>query len=275
MPSSPPHQAHHGASRLRGTANWPRNQPGTASTSRITEPRVKFSHAVVKALPEATPTRPLIPDWMASEIPASTLSTTGRTTRASVCETRPSTATSTPTTARIAAAARPVVTGSRPAGPIPNRSTPIPLAVCPPTTATVHSATPASGTAYDWQNTKSPPMNPPTHWYQRIPASVRAERNRTRPARIRRVTTRAMLSTRVPVRKLHSAASRPCPKTVASSPFIRDWTDSSAPPTKASTAHSRRDDTSVREVAGAGEVHRQPGRRGPLDDDVVADGAAR
>src|SRR5690349_1724692 len=118
-------------------------------------------------------------------------------------------------------------------------------------------------------------MNPPTHWYQRIPPSVRAERNRTRPARIRRVTTRAMVSTRVPVRKLHSAASRPCPKTVASSPFIRDWTDSSAPPTKASAAHSRRDVTSVGEVPGAGEVHRQPGRPGPLDDDVVADGAAR
>ena len=85
----------------------------------------------------------------------------------------------------------------------------MPLAVCPPTTATVHSATPASGTAYDWQNTKSPPMNPPTHWYQRIPPSASAARNRPSPDRIRRVTTSATVSTNVPVRKLHSAASRP------------------------------------------------------------------
>ena len=110
---------------------------------------MKFSQAVVNAFPDATPTRPLIPAWTASDIPARTLSTTGRTTAASVVETRPSTATSTPTTARTEATARPAATGSRPAGPIPNRSTPMPLAVCPPTTATVHRATPASGTAYD------------------------------------------------------------------------------------------------------------------------------
>src|SRR4029453_6010391 len=166
MPSRPPHHAHQGASTLRGAPKAPTNAPGSARASRIADPSVKFSHAVVKALPDATPTRPLIPDWTPRETPASPPRATGRTTVASVCETRPPTATSTPTTARTAATARPRFTGRRPAGPIPNRSTPIPLTVCPPTTATVQRATPASGTAYDWHKTNRPPMQPPTHGYQ-------------------------------------------------------------------------------------------------------------
>src|SRR6187200_2332721 len=90
-----------------------------------------------------------------------------------------------------------------------------------------------------------------------------------------RDTSIASLSTIVPVRKLHSPASRPWPETVASSPFIRDWIDRNAPATKARTAHGNRDVTSVGEVPGAGEVHRHSGPRRCFDDDAVADRAAR
>ena len=147
MPQSPPSQAHHGTCRVAGLRSDPVTACSSPASTRKQVPMVKLSQVVAIALPVSAPTRPLVACCTVISAPTKAATRAGTTTDWPAPPPRALTATTTPTKARAADAARAGVTGALPAGPSPSLSTRRALPVCPPTTAMVKMATPASGTA--------------------------------------------------------------------------------------------------------------------------------